>query len=122
LFLQEKYAIGQVFVEIGRTPRFELVEVGIGSNKWTERTGRGQLWRKYKLEVEGFECDILEVFPDRKMFIQGEEWLMKGTNRSQFVFTLREIFQHRSRRQRVTVVIILLLSLACGLTVTFGIF
>jgi hypothetical protein len=65
LFLQEKYAIGQVFMEIGRVPRFELMDVG---------TGGGELWRKYKLEIDGFECDILEVFPDREMFKLGERW------------------------------------------------
>ena len=25
--------------------------------------------------MEGFECDITEVFPDRDMFVLGEQWL-----------------------------------------------
>jgi hypothetical protein len=67
LFLGEKYAIGQVFMEVGRLPRFELIKVGVGKCS--------ELWREYKLEIEGFECDILEVFPDREMLKLGEEWL-----------------------------------------------
>jgi hypothetical protein len=52
-------------MEIGRMPYFELIDVGTGGSK---------LWRKYKLGIDGFECDILEVFPDREMFSLAERW------------------------------------------------
>ncbi|KAG6856435.1 hypothetical protein H0H87_004400 [Tephrocybe sp. NHM501043] len=91
LFLVEKYAIGQMFVRMGKVPEFELVSVGIGpvtdaepttpttptspypSEKY--RAADEQLWRKYRLFVEDFECDILEVFPTREMFLGGLHWL-----------------------------------------------
>lgn len=64
-------------------PQFELVEVGFGSDSrgvsapasaWND-----QLWRKYRLTMPGFECDILEVFPSRKMFLGGQGWLTEET-------------------------------------------
>ncbi|KAG6840211.1 hypothetical protein C0991_008184 [Blastosporella zonata] len=89
LFLVEKYAIGQMFVRMGKVPDFELVSVGLGPVTGDEFTSPGssypsekphtveeqQLWRKYRLFVEGFECDILEVFPTRDMFLGGLQWL-----------------------------------------------
>lgn len=113
LFLEEKYAIGQMFRRLERVPAFELVEVGVGevhddlslstttttsssscresiptkppSGSWTEklallkrrgnRPGTNQLWRKYKLVIPDFECEILEVFPERSMFVNAEAWL-----------------------------------------------
>ena len=33
------------------------------------------MWRRYTLSIDGFIADIVEVFPDRDMFIRGEEWL-----------------------------------------------
>lgn len=37
-----------------------------------------ELRRTYTLETEGFLAEILEVFPDRDMFIRGETWLTEG--------------------------------------------
>lgn len=69
-------------------PSFELLAVGFGKggdrgNKEDEMMSpvRGkdeELWRRYRLEVRGFECEILEVFPSREMFSAdgGEDWLL----------------------------------------------
>ncbi|KAG8934741.1 hypothetical protein FRC03_010679 [Tulasnella sp. 419] len=64
LFLDDRVAIGQMYRTIGRTPAFTLKDVGV------EKTEDGveQLWRKYTLFAEGFECEIKETFPDRNMF------------------------------------------------------
>ncbi|GBE84581.1 hypothetical protein SCP_0605600 [Sparassis crispa] len=70
LFFGQKYAIGQVFRKMGCIPEFELVEAGVDG-----LGGPGSLWRKYKLYTEGFACEILEVFPNRDMFVRGEAWL-----------------------------------------------
>ncbi|KAF8801345.1 hypothetical protein BYT27DRAFT_7147702 [Phlegmacium glaucopus] len=81
LFLQEKYAIGQMFRRLEKVPAFELLAVGLGSvdNDKTPFSTKGkesnQLWRKYTLTIPNFECEILEVFPSREMFIQGDSWL-----------------------------------------------
>ena len=88
LFLQEKYAIGQLFRRLEKVPAFELVAVGFGAVEHKEKfvastssTGAAsgsppdQLWRKYTLGIPHFECEILEVFPDRQMFVKGEKWL-----------------------------------------------
>ncbi|KAG6886105.1 hypothetical protein C0993_002624 [Termitomyces sp. T159_Od127] len=87
LFLVEKYAIGQTFSRMGKVPEFELVSVGLGpvtdavpapSCPEEPHSADVQLWRKYRLYVEDFECDILEVFPTRKMFVGGTHWLEDG--------------------------------------------
>ncbi|KAJ6581476.1 hypothetical protein B0H19DRAFT_930483, partial [Mycena capillaripes] len=78
LFLEEKYGIGQLFAKLGSPPTFELLEVGLGGQNDIEKGfGRGdaQLWRKYRLSVPDFECEILEVFASREMFIGGVSWL-----------------------------------------------
>jgi hypothetical protein len=87
LFLQEKYAIGQMFRRLEKVPAFELLSVGLGDVKEAEKSGSSsfkiasadrnssQLWRKYTLVVPNFECEILEVFPAREMFIGAERWL-----------------------------------------------
>ncbi|KAG1739144.1 uncharacterized protein EDB91DRAFT_1136215 [Suillus paluster] len=72
LFLDEKFPIGQTFRRLNRTPKFSLLSVetqAIG--------GQRELRRTYKLETEGFVAEILEVFPDRDMFVRGEAWLME---------------------------------------------
>jgi hypothetical protein len=68
-------------------PQFELVDVGIEveegddgkSGKENDPKSKSfrpeKLWRRYTLKMEGFECDILEVFPDRRIFTMGTEWL-----------------------------------------------
>lgn len=88
LFLEEKYPIGQMFRRLRRPPAPELLDVGVGpvdlhlKDDNTETFERGfttgdsnQLWRRYKLVIPDFDCEILEVFPSRKMFVDGEAWL-----------------------------------------------
>lgn len=87
LFLVEKYAIGQMFRRLEKLPLFDLLSVGLGPYTQGDDIGfngnsfklhatpHRELWRRYKLTVPSFECDIVEVFPDRRMFIQGEAWL-----------------------------------------------
>jgi len=85
LFLQEKYAIGQMFRRLEKVPAFELLSVGLGAVKDNEKrtsfsasaagATASQLWRKYTLVIPHFECEILEVFPSREMFLGGEKWL-----------------------------------------------
>ena len=85
LFLQEKYAIGQMFRRLEKVPAFELLCVGLGAVREGEKRGSfvvaeadrrsSQLWRKYTLIVPHFECEILEVFPAREMFLGAERWL-----------------------------------------------
>ncbi|KAA1468902.1 hypothetical protein DENSPDRAFT_915591 [Dentipellis sp. KUC8613] len=73
LFLDEKFAIGQMFRRMGQVPVFALVACGSG-----DENGKRRLWRRYTLTMEGFECDITEVFPDRDMFVRCEAWLSEG--------------------------------------------
>ncbi|KAJ6518789.1 hypothetical protein C8R45DRAFT_5125 [Mycena sanguinolenta] len=81
LFLVEKYGIGQLFSKVGATPVFELLDVGIGGqgeDMVTVEKGFGagpQLWRKYRLSIPEIECEIVEVFASREMFVFGENWL-----------------------------------------------
>ncbi|KAJ7648273.1 hypothetical protein DFH06DRAFT_1423784 [Mycena polygramma] len=77
LFLEEKYGIGQLFRKLEATPSFELISVGIGGQGDAVSVAGGgpHLWRKYKLSVSEIECDILEVFPSREMFVRRELWL-----------------------------------------------
>lgn len=75
-------------------PQFELVDVGIEvdtasianekeKRQLSDKAGNGKarafspekLWRRYMLKMDGFECDILEVFPDRRIFTMGAGWL-----------------------------------------------
>jgi len=85
LFLQEKYAIGQMFRRMGKVPAFDLVAVGLGdvtekeSDEKDDKTKQAQLWRKYTLNIPDFECEILEVFLDRQMFVDGKRWLDETT-------------------------------------------
>jgi hypothetical protein len=71
-----------------KVPSFELVSVGLGpvvDDSPSEKTPQEgniqadeqcqQLWRKYKLHIPDFECEILEVFPARDMFVGGTNWL-----------------------------------------------
>lgn len=79
LFLEEKYAIGQMFRRLEKVPAFDLLATGFGPADEPEGNSRGvdqELWRKYKLSIPDFECEILEVFPSREMFVVGETWLV----------------------------------------------
>ncbi|KAI0267529.1 hypothetical protein BGY98DRAFT_1069187 [Russula aff. rugulosa BPL654] len=73
LFLDEKFAIGQMFRKMQTPPKFALLECG---SKF--EAGKRVLWRRYTLSTDGFLCDIVEVFPDRDMFVQGEQWLSES--------------------------------------------
>lgn len=89
LFLEEGYAIGQIFRKTGAVPDFALLSAGLvadiddgdlenifaGQAK-EDDAKKTKLWRRYTLSVEGFSCDIVEAFPDRTMFTRGEEWLL----------------------------------------------
>ncbi|TDL24100.1 hypothetical protein BD410DRAFT_693063, partial [Rickenella mellea] len=82
LFLDEGYAIGQLFRKMKTVPRFCLLDVGVyddgagaGENINAEERKTVKLWRRYTLDLEGFACEILEEFPDRDMFVLGERWL-----------------------------------------------
>ncbi|CAG7847664.1 SubName: Full=Uncharacterized protein {ECO:0000313/EMBL:CCA72492.1} [Serendipita indica DSM 11827] len=76
-FLDERYAIGQVFRILGRVADFHLLEVETGQgNGSIGKPGKEYLKRKYLLKTEGFECEIVEVFVDREMFsMNNQEWL-----------------------------------------------
>jgi hypothetical protein len=104
LFLQEKYAIGQMFRRLEKIPAFELLTVGLGpvddndkaSGAFsTEDKKSNQLWRKYTLTIPNFECEILEVFPSREMFLKGDSWLTgeyaKAETSSEALNTLRSV-------------------------------
>lgn len=82
-FLDEKYAIGQVFRILGRVADFHLLEVTTGlGNETTGKPGREYLRRKYLLKTEGFECEIEEVFQDRAMFTTAmEDWIVTPEDR-----------------------------------------
>jgi hypothetical protein len=90
LFLEEKFAIGQMFRKLQRVPAFALLTVGLGlvdDEQPSEKSASAsqffnaeskksdQLWRKYKLTIPDFDCEILEVFPTRDMFLYGDAWL-----------------------------------------------
>jgi hypothetical protein len=74
-----------MFRRLEKVPAFELLSVGLGAVKDHEKqtsssfAARGgtasQLWRKYTLVIPHFECEILEVFPSREMFLGGDKWL-----------------------------------------------
>ena len=69
LFLDEKFAIGQMFRKMQTPPQFALLDCGV-----KDEDGKDTLWRRYTLSTEGFVCDITEVFPDRDMFKLCERW------------------------------------------------
>ena len=78
LVLEEKYGIGQVFRRVAKVPEFDILAVGVGpcpTAPGTEGKQANQLWRKYRVTVPEFECEILEVFPSREMFTNCEHWL-----------------------------------------------
>ncbi|TFK47625.1 hypothetical protein OE88DRAFT_1705814 [Heliocybe sulcata] len=70
LLLDEKFAIGQLFRHMRAAPAFTLLTV-----KTRVVKGLRELERTYRLEAEGICCEITEVFPDRDMFVYGQEWL-----------------------------------------------
>lgn len=77
LLIDEKTALGQIFRRLKAYPEFSLIHVDA-----QVVNGKRQLSRRYLLEIEGISCEILEVFPDRDMFDQGEAWLDQDTDSS----------------------------------------
>jgi hypothetical protein len=53
-----------MFRQMNCTPDFALLEVGVEP---IGNSAREKLWRRYTLSMEGFECEITEVF-DRRIF------------------------------------------------------
>ena len=98
LFLDEKFAIGQMFRRMQTPPQFALLECG---SKF--EAGKRVLWRRYTLSTDGFLCDIVEVFPDRDMFVQGEQWLSPGQEAS----TSQENNVAESKRRYATSTVLL---------------
>ena len=92
LVLQENYGIGQVFRRFAKAATFDILgvgvgPVGVGSSTVVPKTEDpatndfgDQLWRKYRLAIPDFECEILEVFPSREMFACCEQWLLRAAN------------------------------------------
>ncbi|CAE6436658.1 unnamed protein product [Rhizoctonia solani] len=66
LFLEEKFAIGQMFRRMGKPAAFQLISAGVEPS--LAGSGQENLWRTYTLKTDGFECEIKEIFPDRRMF------------------------------------------------------
>ncbi len=76
-----------MFRRLEKLPHFDLLSVGLGPYSHdgdvspdiysfnSHATPPRELWRRYKLAVPSFDCDIVEVFPDRRMFTHGEAWL-----------------------------------------------
>lgn len=61
-----------------KIPKFTLCEVGLDHVDKKDLDGgpqvqnlKGQLWRRYILSVEGLDCEIVETFPDRNVFVEG---------------------------------------------------
>jgi hypothetical protein len=97
LFLDEKFAIGQMFRRMQTPPQFALLECG---SKF--EAGKRVLWRRYTLSTEGFLCDIVEVFPDRDMFVQGEQWI----NQEQVVSSQESDLEESKRRYSTSTILL----------------
>jgi len=105
---------------MGKAPEFDLVSVGLGSvtdvtsEKSLHQRGidgghQDQLWRKYKLFVPDFECEILEEFPSRDMFVGGQQWLDDGKEwtTESFATSVKEMQLSSSVLRRQTSLILL---------------
>ena len=119
LFLVEKYAIGQMFRRLEKIPAFELLAVGLGPvddndkvpgtfSTEADKKKLNQLWRKYTLTIPNFECEILEVFPSREMFLKGDSWLTgeyaKAETSSEALNTLKSVDAGSTLQQGIKVV------------------
>jgi hypothetical protein len=101
LFLDEKFAIGQMFRRMQTPPQFALLECG---SKF--EAGKRVLWRRYTLSTDGFLCDIVEVFPDRDMFVQGEQWLGQSGQEQQAVSSQESNVEESKRRYATSTVLL----------------
>ncbi|RDB15861.1 hypothetical protein Hypma_003659 [Hypsizygus marmoreus] len=121
LFLEEKYAIGQMFSRLEKVPAFELLAVGLGPVTdsppgkvsvpvFGDRLDMQQLWRRYKLFIADFECEILEVFPSRDMFVGGEKWLddKEGWTKESFNPSVKHIYLPTTALRAETALILFL--------------
>ncbi|KAF5389184.1 hypothetical protein D9757_003486 [Collybiopsis confluens] len=79
LMLDEKFAIGQTFRYMKEIPAFRLKSVLIAGTP----SGEEELSRTYTLACPGIHCEILEVFPSRSMFTDGEEWFAQHHKRNE---------------------------------------
>jgi hypothetical protein len=79
-------------------PQFALLDCG---SKF--EAGKRVLWRRYTLSTEGFLCDIVEVFPDRDMFVQGERWL---TEEEEHVSSQESNVEESKRRYATSTVLL----------------
>jgi hypothetical protein len=121
LFLIEKYAIGQMFRRLEKIPAFELLAVGLGPvddndkdktpgafSTSNDKKKSNQLWRKYTLTIPNFECEILEVFPSREMFLKGDSWLTgeyaKAETSSEALDTMKSVDAGSTLQQGIKVV------------------
>lgn len=91
IILDEGYAIGQAFRSMGRVPEFRLVKVMSGpedeegegeqgegrQGEREKRDGEQMLKRVYTLGSPGIDCLILEEFPSRDMFVDGDKWISR---------------------------------------------
>lgn len=115
----EKYAIGQMFRRLEKIPAFELLAVGLGPvddndkvpgtfSTEKDKKKSNQLWRKYTLTIPDFECEILEVFPSREMFLKGDSWLTgeyaKAETSSEALDTLKSVDAGSTLQQGIKVV------------------
>jgi hypothetical protein len=128
-----------MFRRLEKVPAFELLSVGLGrveegesdkahksffgdNEKGHKSTNtKNQLWRKYKLVIPDFECEILEVFPSRRIFVDGEAWL-SGATASPTALPQEAKEYDLNLTLRLSVApqrILLMLMVACVLVATF---
>jgi hypothetical protein len=55
-----------MFRRMGKPAAFQLISAGVEPS--LSGNGQENLWRTYTLKTDGFECEIKEIFPDRRMF------------------------------------------------------
>jgi hypothetical protein len=101
LFLDEKFAIGQMFRRMQTPPQFALLECG---SKF--EAGKPVLWRRYTLSTDGFLCDIVEVFPDRDMFVQGEQWLSQSSQEQRPISSQESDVEESKRRYATSTILL----------------
>jgi len=104
-----------MFRRLEKIPAFELLSVGLGPVDGNDKTPGGfsandkktnQLWRKYTLAVPHFECEILEVFPAREMFLQADGWLTgEYTKDKQTLAALKSVDRGSTFQQGLSVVL-----------------
>ncbi len=107
-----------MFRKLEKLPDFELLDVDFGLpdfDKESKHKSGEQLWRKYRLFVDGYEAEILEVFPSRRMFQEGEAWLV-SPSQTQVVASSRgeHALAHHFRMALCVVLMLIVLILCFG--------